>query len=110
MSSLHDPFDLIETGQKMDNLVPFLPANKVSLMVDKALAHPQISVRKTETSKYWRFGGLAIAACLALFMVFLTPESLPVTHKIDQKSISAAVTEDVGEFGELVMLDTLERY
>jgi len=110
MSSLHDPFDLIETGQKMDNVVPFLAPNKLNQMIDNALVHPQKPVKKIATSKFWRFSGVGIAACLALFMVFLTPESQPVTQKIEQKAISTAATEDVGEFGELVMLDTLDRY
>jgi hypothetical protein len=76
MSSLHDPFELIKTGQEMDNVVPFLAPNKVNQMISAALAQPQMAAQKPALTS-WKYGGLAIAASLALFMVFLSPAQTP---------------------------------
>lgn len=109
MSSLHDPFDLIRTGQDMDNVVPFLAPSKVSSMIDAALAEPQLAPQKPATFGFWKYGGVAVAACLALFMVFLTPA--PQTKvESNTSTVAQASTEDVNEFTELVMLETWERY
>lgn len=110
MSLHNDPFDLLRTGQNMDNVVPFLSPGKVNQMIDMALTHPQATVKKKNPLQIWKFSGLAAVACMALFMVFLTPESAPLTQTIEFTSAAVSSTEDVGEFGELVMLDTWERY
>ncbi len=109
MSSLHDPFDLIKTGQDMDNVVPFLAPSKVNQMIDAALAQPQFAPKKAAPLGFWKYGGVAVAACLALFMVFLTPA--PTTNvESNTSTVAQASTEDVNEFTELVMLETWERY
>ena len=109
MSSLQDPFDLIKTGQDMDNVVPFLAPSKVSSMIDAALAKPQLAAQKPATFGFWKYGGVAVAACLALFMVFITPA--PTTNgDNNQSTVAQASPEDVNEFTELVMLETWERY
>lgn len=114
MSSLQDPFDLLKTrnagGQEMENIVPFLAQPYIDKMIENALKYQQVPAKRFVSNTVWKFGGVAIAACLALFMVFLTPESQPVTQNMEQVAISNSSTEDVGEFGELVMLDTLESY
>lgn len=111
MSSLHDPFDLIKTGQEMDNVVPFLAPTKVNQMIDAALVQPQLVTKKSPQLTKWKYGGLAIAASLALFMVFLSPTETPVIQG-EQTALSQAASsnEDVGEFGELVMLENWERF
>jgi hypothetical protein len=115
MSSPHDrlnnPFDLIKTGQEMDNIVPFLAPNKVNQMIDAAMVRPQFAAQKSAPLKSWKYGGLAIAACMALFMVLLSPSETP-TISGENPSLSQASpsTEDVGEFGELVMLENWERF
>lgn len=112
---LSNPFDLITTGQEMDNVVPFLAPNKVDLMIKAALAQPQVAVKKPAQLTKWKYGGLAIAASLAFFMVFLSPAETPVMNG-DAPSLSAALTqtsasaEDINEFSELVMLENLERF
>lgn len=114
MSSLQDPFDLLKTrnagAQEMENIVPFLAQPHIDRMIENALKQQQVPAKKFASKPVWKFGGVAIAACLALFMVFLTPESQPITEKIDQVSSSSIAAEDVGEFSEMVMLDTLEGY
>lgn len=113
MSSLHDPFDLIKTGEEMDNIVPFLAPNKVDQMINAALAQPQLTPKKAAPLSKWKYGGLAIAASLALFMVFLSPAETPVMNaeNVSIPSISqTASAEDINEFGELVMLENWERF
>ena len=111
MSSLHDPFDLIKTGQEMDNIVPFLAPNKVNQMIDVAMQRPQVAAAKPASLKSWKYGGFAVAACLALFMVFLSPSQVPsINGESPSLSQASAFTEDVGEFGELVMLENWERF
>lgn len=113
MSSLHDPFDLIKTGQEMDNIVPFLAPNKVNQMIDAALAQPQLSAKKPAPLTKWKYGGLVIAASLALFMVFLSPAETPVMNaeNVTVSSISQKPSaEDINEFSELVMLENWERF
>lgn len=114
MSSLHDPlknpFDLIKTGQEMDNVVPFLAPNKVNQMIDAALAQPQLAVKKQNSVTAWKFGGLAIAASLAVFMVFLSPAQTPVLNTQPQPVAQAATSEDANEFAELVILENWERF
>lgn len=113
MSSLQDPFDLFKTGQEMDNVVPFLAPNKVNQMIDSALAQPQMAAKKPALTT-WKYGGLAIAACLAFFMVFLSPVETPVMNgdksALSSLSQTADSSEDVGEFSELVMLENWERF
>jgi hypothetical protein len=119
MSSLHDPFDLLKTGQEMDNVVPFLAPNKINQMIDNALTQPQFQAHKTNSSSLLKFGGIggaAMAACLAVFMVFLTSpnSSLPVDPVAERSVVLHPVApeianEDVSEFSELVMLETWER-
>ncbi|HAJ90391.1 MAG TPA: hypothetical protein DCM27_05180 [Rhodospirillaceae bacterium] len=106
---LKNPFDLIKTGQEMDNIVPFLAPNKVNQMIDAALAQPQYGARKPVQLTSWKYGGLAIAASLALFMVFLSPAQTPL---LDGQPVAAAQmsADDIGEFGELVMLENWERF
>ena len=113
MSLLHDPFDLIKTGQDMDNVKPFIAQNKVDEMINIALAQRQYSAQKPRHVPIWKFGGLAAVACMALFMVFLSPNPSPTLQQ-EQVSVSEIASEqaidDAGEFTELVMLDTWERY
>ena len=113
MSLLHDPFDLIKTGQDMDNVKPFIAQNKVDEMINIALAQRQYSAQKPRHVAFWKFGGLAAVACMALFMVFLSPNPSPTLQQ-EQVSVSEIASEqaidDAGEFTELVMLDTWERY
>ncbi|OFW87191.1 MAG: hypothetical protein A3B66_05080 [Alphaproteobacteria bacterium RIFCSPHIGHO2_02_FULL_46_13] len=111
MSSLQDPFDLIKTGQEMDNIVPFLAPNKINQMIDAAVAHPQFAAQKPAKLKSWKYGGLAIAASLALFMVFLGPtQTFVMDGENPSLSQAPSSTEDVGEFSELVMLENMERF
>jgi hypothetical protein len=113
MSLLHDPFDLIKTGQDMDNVKPFIAQNKVDAMIDIALAQRQYTAQKPKHVSIWKFSGLAAVACMALFMVFLSPTPSP---SLQQAQISVSevspelASDDAGEFTELVMLDTWERY
>lgn len=109
MSSLHDPFDLIKTDKDMDNIVPFLAPNKINQMVDIALARPQLSPRKPWAAmlshkSVWS-GGLATAACIALLLTFFSPAQIAAPQNTSQTAY-----EDISEFSELVMLDTLDRY
>jgi len=110
MSSLHDPFDLLKTGKLMDNVVPFLAPSKVNLMIDAALAQPQVAAQKPTRLTTWKYGGLVIAASLALFMVFLSPTTSPVVEVGQQTVSQSSSSEDVGEFSELVMLENWERF
>lgn len=108
---LNNPFDLIKTGQEMDNIVPFLAPSKINQMIDVAMARPQFAAQKPAKLKSWKYGGLAIAACMALFMVFLSPVETPtINGENPSLSQASASTEDVGEFGELVMLENWERF
>lgn len=112
MPSLHDPFDLLKAGQEMDNVVPFLAPNKVNQMINAALAQSQLPAKKpVHHLTRWKYGGLAIAASLAFFMVFLSPVETPVMES-DPPSLRAQVSssEDVSEFGELVILENWERF
>lgn len=106
---LNNPFDLITTGQEMDNVVPFLAPNKVNQMIDAALAQPQLAAKKP-TLTSWKYGGLAIAASLALFMVFLSPSEAPSIDGEISAHTQVSSTEDISEFGELVMLENWERF
>ncbi len=109
MSLLHDPFDLIKTGQDMDNVKPFIAQNKIDEMVNIALSKPQLKAKKPTPTPLWKFSGLAAVACMALFMVFLSPASSPSLQQ-EQENLSQINPDDAGEFTELVMLDTWERY
>jgi hypothetical protein len=109
MSLLHDPFDLTKTGQDMDNVRPFIAQNKIDAMVDVALSRPQYPAQKPKQLSIWKFSGLAAVACMALFMVFLSPNSATV-FKQDEMSISQINPYEAEEFSELVMLETWDRY
>lgn len=129
MSSLHDPFDLIGTGQEMDNVVPFLAPNKVNQMIESALTRQQVAPQAYPRGRLavgtWKFAGMGIAACLAFLMIFAAPQQEQMGHMIvgEPAAIVSAVQEpevmqtasvddqeDVREFGDFVMLETLERY
>ncbi len=110
MSSLHDPFDLIKTGQEMDNVVPFLAPNKVNQMIDAALVQPQLAAKRPSSVTAWKFGGLSIAASLAVFMVFLSPAQAPVVNTQPQAVAHSTTSEDANEFAELVILENWERF
>ncbi len=107
---LKDPFDLIKTGQEMDNIVPFLAPNKVNQMIDIAMARPQFAAQKQAPLKSWKYGGLAIAASLALFMVFLNPVETTAIDGENQLYTQASRADDIREFGELVILEDMERF
>ena len=109
MSLLHDPFDLIKTGQDMDNIKPFIAQNKIDAMIDIALAKPQLKPNKVSRIPLWKFSGLAAVACMALFMVFVLPNPSPVVLP-EQANIYQISTEEAEEFSELVMLETWEKY
>ena len=122
MSSLHDPFDLIETGQDMDNVVPFLAPNKVNQMIETALAKPQLAPRRNSVTA-WKFTGMGLAACLALLMVFGSTQQEQIDQMVagepvamivhEQEKLQPASAEDsdeAPEVSELVMLETLEPY
>lgn len=111
MSLLHDPFDLIKTGQDMDNIKPFIAQNKIDEMVNIALAQHQLKVKvPVHHTPLWKFSGLAAVACMVLFMIFISPA--PKTNSPDNRSATSlsASTNEADEFTELVMLDTLDRY
>lgn len=114
MSLPRDPFDLIETGNNMDNIIPFLAPNKINHMIDTALSHQQLTPQKKPAflmRKTWWSGGLATAACALLLLSFMpSPNVLPTgaPNKVAQQTASTA--DDINEFSELVMLDTWERY
>lgn len=113
MSSLHDPFDLITTGKDMENIVPFLAPTKVNQMVDMALALPQIpcarQAQQQDRALFWKISGVGMAACLALFITLFSGTPVPAidTPHIESSHIA---NEDINEFNELVILDTLEKY
>ena len=127
MSSLQDPFDLIRTGQEMDNVVPFLAPNKVNQMIEAALAKPQLAPqRRNNYASGWKFAGMGIAACFALLMVFggAQQEQMDqmvaigepiaiVSHVAQQPETTQEEHEDASNelaFGDFVMLETLESY
>lgn len=133
MSSLHDPlkdpFELIGTGQEMENIVPFLAPNKVNQMIESALARPQVAPQRRLAVSTWKFAGMGIAACFAFLMIFAAPQQeqmdqmIPgepaaiishVSHVVQEPDLmqtaSADDQEDVREFGDFVMLETLEKY
>lgn len=120
MSLLHDPFDLLQKGQKMDNVVPFLSHTKIDAMVNVALKSKQMPAKQ---KSYlfggvinWRYGGAAIAACLALLLAVLpstAPQisSTPSSEVIAQNNSGTESVKDMmEEYSELAMLDTLESY
>lgn len=111
MSSLQDPFDLLETDSKV---VPILPKSKLNAMVDHALTHGQMKrVPHASVSPFGMWsGGFAAAICAAFAFLFLTP-SVPTIEKGQVAStVHAAHTqlanEDADEFADLIVLDTLE--
>lgn len=108
MSLLHDPFDLTKTGHDMDNIKPFIAQNKIDAMIDVALSRDQYPAQKPKHVSIWKFSGLAAVACMALFMVFLSPTT-PVL-KQDAMSVAQINPYEAEEFNELVMLETWERY
>ena len=114
MSSLHDPFDLITTGKDMENIVPFLAPTKVNQMVDMALALPQIPCKKPakqqDRALFWKVSGVGMAACLALFITLFSSDPVPVMESSHIESAHHLANEDVNEFNELVILDTLDKY
>lgn len=110
MSLLHDPFDLIKTGQDMDNIKPFIAQNKIDQMVEHALSHSQMKAQKPRHIPLWKFSGLAAVACMVLFMVFVSPSTTLPPLQQAQESVSQISYEDASEFSELVMLDTWDRY
>ena len=110
MSSLHDPFDLLNTGQDMDNIVPFLAPNKVNQMIDNALQHPQVAAPKSANTNIWKFSGMAIAACLALFLTVLPEEPQMAVSLVATPQVSEISGDDISDINELVMLEMLERY
>lgn len=122
MSSLHDPFDLLDT-KKMDNVVPFLAATKINSMIDQAVVYPQLAhleknvvpARTVATKRPWQIAGVGIAACLALFLTLFSDTNLPVfdlSTPQHQEEVHMALPslEDVAELNEMMILDTLDRY
>lgn len=112
MSLPRDPFDLIETGKSMDNIIPFLAPNKINHMIDTALSHQQLTPQKKPAflmRKTWWSGGLATAACAILLLSFMPSTNL-FTLETATPQQTASTADDINEFSELVMLDTWERY
>ena len=113
MLSLHDPFDLLTTEKNMENIVPFLAPTKVNQMVDMALALPQIPGKKLakqhDRTLFWKISGAGMAACLALFITLFSSAPVPVMESSHIETAHIA-SEDINEFNELVILDTLEKY
>lgn len=122
MSSLQDPFDLLDT-KKMDNVVPFLAATKINSMIDQAVVYPQLAhleknvvpARTVATKRPWQIAGVGIAACLALFLTLFSDTNLPVfdlSTPQHQGEVHMALPslEDVAELNEMMILDTLDRY
>ena len=120
---LKDPFDLINIGQEMDNIVPFLAPNKVNHMIESALARQQVAPQRRTSVSTWKFAGMGIAACLAVLMIFAAPQQEQMDHMIagepaaivaQEPEFTQAVALDdqeaVREFGDFVMLETLEKY
>lgn len=111
MSSLHDPFDLIkQDGPDMDNVIPFLSNGKIDQMINTALAHQQLAPKRKgifSSRRVWWSGGMATAACILLLVFFAPTQVLQPAPSQVAIQISA---DDIGEFSELVMLDTLDTY
>lgn len=112
MSSLNDPFDLIKTTHEMDNIVPFLPPQKVHQMVESALLEPQIQSKPSiYYSTPWKYRGVGIAVCLAVFMLFLAPTySPPYVPFIQVKNNPDLTADDMTELSELMILENWEEY
>ena len=112
MSSLKDPFDLIKTNHEMDNIVPFLPPQKVHQMVESALRVPQVLTKPSiYYSTPWKYRGVGIAVCLAVFMLFLAPTySPPYVPFIQVKNNPDLTTDDMRELSELMILENWEEY
>lgn len=112
MSSLNDPFDLIEKDKDMDNVIPFLAPNKINAMVDKALSHQQLPAKKKPWAKIVWSSSMATAASVMLLLTILSPAQTPQTSSpITASQLTMQINdEDANEFSELVMLETWERY
>jgi hypothetical protein len=119
MSSLHDPFDLIKTDKNMDNVIPLLPTAKINQMIEKALACQQVSPLQKKPiflshKSWWSGGAAATAACLLLFMSLSTaPQQAQLPIQVAPHTVTLSQTDqtdDMSEFSELVMLETLEKY
>ena len=112
MSLPRDPFDLIETGNNMDNIIPFLAPNKINQMVDNALLHQQLTPTRKPillSKKTWWTSGISVAACIILLLTILSPNAItPISS--EKTIVSTANEDDLNEFSELVMLETWERY
>lgn len=113
MSSLNDPFDLIETDKGMDNVIPFLAPNKINAMIDTALSHQQHPAKKKPWAKIVWSSGMATAASVMLLLAFFSPAQQPQIPSADSPIHQATMQiddDDAIEFSELVMLETWETY
>jgi len=101
-------------GQPMDNVIPFLAPQKVDRMIDVALATSQVKTAETKKYTSWKIGGVAMAASLvaslALFLSFIPSLSPSMNEPVLSTAAQKIAAEDVNDFQEMVMLETLERY
>ena len=121
MSSLHDPFDLLETNTR---IVPVLAKNKLEAMVRHTLTTPQdIASKKGLAPRHIWWSGIsaAIAACLLLVVSNpqnrtpdFNPSGTPIiisetnTMTSPHTGIRNASDDDENDFGDMVVLATLE--
>lgn len=112
MSSLHDPFDIMDNKS---NVVPILPKAKLDEMVAKAISHPQQApARKWVSAPATRWiGSVAIAACLLLL---ITPKQ-PLQPALSTEPVMVGQIEDGdymyadddgSDFDDMIVLATLE--
>lgn len=120
MSSLHDPFDLLDT-EKMDNIVPFLPTNRINSMIDQAVTYPQlhqfarkgVSQHTPAVKRPWQIAGVGMAACLALFLTLFSGTDIPsfdgtIGPHQEIQHVIHPVSDDMTDLNDMMIMDTLD--